>query len=62
MVVKDKTKGKFINEWAAARESYETKFEDVDISNGISAILAIKDDDELVSYLPRLDAAAPGKS
>lgn len=48
ILVKDKFKGKFISEWAAARESYAQKFEDVDIANGVSTVLSVKDEDELV--------------
>ncbi|KAJ3213204.1 FACT complex subunit spt16 [Clydaea vesicula] len=44
---KDKFNGKFITEWTNAREEYETKFKDVDVSVGVANVLAVKDEDEL---------------
>ena len=51
-VQKDTATGKLIDEWNKAISELERKPELVDMSPAISAILAVKDEDELVSRLP----------
>ncbi|KAI8062799.1 FACT complex subunit-domain-containing protein [Gilbertella persicaria] len=45
--VKDKFKGKNINEWQKATTKYNKNYEEVDVSAGISACLAEKDEEEV---------------
>ncbi|OBZ84460.1 FACT complex subunit spt16 [Choanephora cucurbitarum] len=45
--VKDKFKGKNINEWQKASTKYNKQFEEVDVSVGISNCLAEKDEEEV---------------
>lgn len=49
MFVKDKFKGKNIDEWQKACSKYNKNYEEVDISAAVSACLAEKDEEEIVS-------------
>lgn len=48
--VKDKFKGKNIDEWQKACTKYNKNYEEVDISAAISACLAEKDEEEVVMF------------
>lgn len=46
---KDKFTGKIIDEWKKALENSNKKIEEVDVSAGIASVLAVKDEEEVVS-------------
>lgn len=46
---KDKMVGKFVQEWTAAVASSDIDIKEVDAAPGVSALLAVKDEDEIVS-------------
>lgn len=46
---KEQVSGKLIDEWTKSLSTTETKPETTDVSSAISSLLAIKDDEELVS-------------
>jgi nucleosome binding factor SPN SPT16 subunit len=48
---KDKFEGKVKSEWKTALSKYESNPEEVDVSAGVAAVLAVKDDEEAVSLL-----------
>ena len=48
MILKDSASGKLIDEWNKAISEAESKPELVEISPAISALLAVKDEEELV--------------
>lgn len=47
-IMKDNTSGKLIDEWNKAVSEAENKPESVDMNPAVSAILAVKDEEELV--------------
>lgn len=51
MIVKEKHSGKVVDEWSSLVKEQGSKIEVVDISNAVSAFMAIKDEEELVSYI-----------
>ena len=52
MILKDSVSGKIIDEWNKAVSEVDTKPELVEISPAVSALLAVKDDEELVRVTP----------
>ena len=50
IILKDNASGKLIDDWNKAVSGLESKPELLDMSPAVSAILAVKDEDELVSY------------
>lgn len=51
IITKDNTSGKLIDDWNEAVSEAESKPETVDMSPAVSAVLAVKDEEELVSAL-----------
>jgi nucleosome binding factor SPN SPT16 subunit len=47
--MKDTASGKLVSEWQAALEGAASKPEVIDMTPAISSLLAVKDEDELVS-------------
>lgn len=54
IIQKDNPSGKLIDDWNKAISGLESKPELLDMSPAISAILAVKDEDELVSRVPNM--------
>ena len=50
-VTKDVATGRFADEWKKAADAHDNKFEHVDIAHALAVIMAVKDDDELVSFV-----------
>lgn len=50
---KDKMVGKFVQEWTAAVAASDIDIKEVDAAPGVSALLAVKDEEEIVSFLSR---------
>lgn len=48
---KDKMEGKFVNEWSAVVAASSIDVKEVDAAAGISFLLAVKDEEELVRHL-----------
>jgi nucleosome binding factor SPN SPT16 subunit len=49
LLLKDTASGKLVSEWQAALEGAASKPEVIDMTPAISSLLAVKDEDELVS-------------
>jgi FACT complex subunit SPT16 len=49
MIVKEKHSGKVVDEWNSLVKEQDSKIEVVDIANAVSAFMATKDEEELVS-------------
>lgn len=43
--------GKFVTEWQNVLKAANADFKEVDVAMGVSALLAVKDDEELVSRM-----------
>jgi nucleosome binding factor SPN SPT16 subunit len=52
VLMKDTASGKLVSEWQAALEGAASKPEVTDMTPAISSLLAVKDEDELVSTFP----------
>lgn len=46
---KDKMTGKFVMEWTAVLASSSIKLDEVDVATGVASLLAVKDEQEIVS-------------
>ena len=51
MVTKERHRGKVVDEWNQLVKEQDAKVEIVEIANAVSAFMAVKDDEELVSPL-----------
>ena len=49
VLMKDTASGKFVSEWQAALEGVASKPEVIDMTPAFSSLLAVKDEEELVS-------------
>lgn len=55
---KDKMAGKFVAEWTAAFTTSGLDIKELDAGPGLAALLAVKDDDEIVRLICRFEDAA----
>jgi nucleosome binding factor SPN SPT16 subunit len=54
-LTKEEVRGKMVNDWNNALGAAETKPQTSDISLAISALLAVKDEEELVRFLKSIE-------